>query len=325
MNKPGYSILLICLFLPLATICYLSCKPSDPNESGFVDSGNLSVRCKPLLSSRIKNLDQLKTIVSIKYDRDYSGLDSIACQNSKVNLTYVSNGEQITRTMSSGISQNELSNLSSADFESQLRFVLLNPDIIRQRRELEKAYNLSRRRAYMFGPGDMAFYDIAEALIQHINTPGLAFQCPKDTSEDGYINTFNHLTSMAIMTSFFSEELADLIADLHERFNMPEITCGRFSEKQLIDSMENPVDNYVDIINNEIGQKIGRILKVKYKLHDKTECTPFLLAAYLNDIQSYYMLTMEIGLDNFRPTDEVVIKMSNKINKLLNGPRIIFR
>ncbi len=284
-----------------------------------LNSCNLGINAKALLSSRFKNLAHLKTIVSIQYDKDYTKMDSNSCSPSIVHLSYMSNGEKIIRTMTSGASQAEIMNLQKADYFTCAKFVLAHPNVIRQRKELTKIHVLARRKPDILGPRDMSFYDLAESSVSHINTPNLAFQNTKDRSERGYINTFNHVAAQAIITSFFSEGLADLIGDLHERQNMPEITSGRFTERQLNDSINNPEDNYVDIINNEIGQKIGLKLKYKYKLSKINICTPVLLAAYLNDIQSYYMWAMEIGLDPFRSTDDVVIKFTKKINIVLLG------
>lgn len=335
MSKIRFKVLLYILFLFILSYCFISCNQSDLKDLLFLTSKTLSIdnrpeedilnRCnfgvksKVLLSSRFKNLAHLKTVVSIQYDQDYSKMDSNECRHSVVNLCYVSNGEKIIRTMTSGVSQNELIKLQKPDYFARIGFVLANPATIRRREELETAYMLSRRKPTIYGPGDMSFYDLAQASCRHINTPNLAYQNARDSSEKGYLNTFNHATAQAIITSFFSEGLADLIGDLHERYNMPEITSGRFSQSQLNDSINSPEDNYVDIINNEIGQKIGLQLKEKYKLSKTSPCTPVLLAAYLNDIQSYYIWALEIGLDNFRPTDEVVIKFSNKINSLFNG------
>lgn len=313
----------------------ISCKPSHRKEDDTTDSQalitehlqkneigtgcNLRIKSEALLSSRFKNIEELKTHLSIIYDRDYSKMDSNDCGHSVVTLNYLSNGEMLSREMTSGVSQTEILKLQKADYLKRCWFVLNNPSTIRQRNELEKAYLLARRHSILFGPGDVSFYDLAEASFRHINTPQLAFLNTRDSSEKGYINTFNHVTAQALISSLFSERLADFIGDLHERYNMPEITSGRFSNLQLNDTLNNPADNYVDIINNEIGQKIGLQLKEKYNLNEKTTWTPVLLAAYLNDIQSYYMWAMEIGLNNFRPTDEFIIKFSNKINSIMNG------
>ncbi|MBK7913004.1 MAG: hypothetical protein IPJ80_05845 [Saprospiraceae bacterium] len=334
MNYSIYKLLFLVLVLAFAANSISSCNQigmkegfafklltlskSQLPESDLENCCNLGVKSKVLMSTRFKNLDHLKTVVSIKYDKDYLAMDSMECIHSVVNISYTSNGETIARSMSSGVSQNEILKLQKADFLSRTRFVLSNPTTIRQRDELDDIYMLSRRRPAFFGPGDMSFYDLAEESFRHINTPNLAYKTVRDSSEKGFINTFNHVTAQAIITSFFSEELADLIADLHERNNMPEITSGKFSMHQLKDSINSPEDNYIDIINNEIGQKLGYKLKEKYNLNENTVCTPDLLTAYLNDLQGYYMWALEIGMDNFRSKDDMVIKFANKINVLLN-------
>jgi len=139
----------------------------------------------------------------------------------------------------------------------------------------------------------------------------------EDLSEKGYLNTFNHVTAQAFMTSIFSEELADFIADVHERHNLPELISGNFSEAQLTDLDNGPVDNYIDLINNEWGQELGKSLREKYNISTKTRWTPELLAAYLNDIQRYYSWTFQIGFRPFKPADEMVKHFTNKINKVL--------
>ncbi|HAV26180.1 MAG TPA: hypothetical protein DCX01_08380, partial [Bacteroidetes bacterium] len=74
------------------------------------------------------------------------------------------------------------------------------------------------------------------------------------------------MTAQVLITALFSKEVADYIADVHELMSMPELTTGRFSDKQLHDTLNYPVDNYVDMLNNEIGQEIGLRLKEKYNL-----------------------------------------------------------
>ena len=87
----------------------------------------------------------------------------------------------------------------------------------------------------------------------------------EDLSEKGYLNTFNHITAQTFMTALFSEAVADFIADAHERGNLAELVTGHFSEEQLLDLQQGPVDNYVDMINNEYGQELGKALKAKYR------------------------------------------------------------
>lgn len=288
------------------------------NDSTLKDCNNFEIKSKALLSSRFKNLAQLKNVISIQYANKYTKSDSNSCLNSLVTLCYVSNNENIIRKMSSGVSQNELLKLQNSNYLNKTIFALKNLSIISHRKELEKVYILARRKIEVFGPGDVSFYDLALASFRHINTPNLAYLNTRDSSEKGFINTFNHVTAQALITYLFSESLADLIGDLHERNNMPEITSGKFSERQLKDSLNNPEDNYIDIINNEIGQRIGLSLKKKFNLSENLKFTPIMLTEILNDIQCYYMWALEIGLDNFRPSDDIVIKFSNKINFILN-------
>ena len=159
--------------------------------------------------------------------------------------------------------------------------------------------------------------DVAKALVANINTPDLAFKNTRDSTEKGYLNTFNHFTAQAIITSCFSEELADFVADMHERDRHPELITGRFTPAQIADLGGGPVDNYVDIVNNEWGQEIGKQLKVKYGINRATNWTPELLANYLNDMQAYYIWAFQIGFKPFRPEDKVVRVFANKMNTVL--------
>lgn len=321
-----FFIHVVCLFTCIQPILEDSAFRSSFTESyaGIQDQQSsqkqsFGVKSKALLTTRFQNLDHFKSVVSVTYDKDYENLDSTECDPSVVHLSYSSNGETISRTMTSGLKQDQLLSIQKSGFSDKCGFVFANNYAVRERRGLEIVYILSRRRDDLYGSRDVAFYDLAEIASRHINTPELAYQSARDSLEKGYLNTFNHITAQAIITSFFSEGLADLIADLHERNSMPELTTGNFSQSMLKDTINNPTDNYVDIINNEIGQKIGKALKSKYGLNEESKCSPELLAAYLNDLQSYFMWAMEIGMDPFRSTDEVVIRFSDKMNSLLQN------
>jgi hypothetical protein len=113
--------------------------------------------------------------------------------------------------------------------------------------------------------------------------------------------------------------LADFVGDTHERYYHPELITGKFSEKQVNDLDEGPLDNYVDVINNEWGQEIGVKLKEKYSINRNTRWTPELLASYLNELQRYYSWAFQIGFRPVRPDEEVVIKFSSKMNLVLAG------
>jgi len=99
---------------------------------------------------------------------------------------------------------------------------------------------------------------------------------------------------------------------------MPELITGVFTDSMLIHPHNNPLDNYVDIINNEWGQEIGKDLKKKYGITKNTVWTPTLLTSYLNDLQAYYTWSMKIGMRPFRETDEVIVKFCKKLNRVMS-------
>lgn len=281
-------------------------------ESNLYVQEHVGIRA--LLTTRFADFEQFKQRVNIRYDRACLWTLDGPKQREMVHLEYREGDELIQRTLTSGIGQGALLKLLDSDPWKKMHFLLENPLAVRERKVLEKFHMLSRRRADVYGSKDVAFYDLAETMVRHINTPQVAFQTFRDSLEKGYISTFNHLAAQAIITAFFSEELADLIGDLHERHTMPELTTGQFTEKQLTDTITGPMDNYVDVLNNEIGQRLGLKLKQRYQLHELTHCTPELLATLLNEIQAYCMWALEIGMDPFEARDAVVIKFARKMN-----------
>ena len=271
-----------------------------------------------LLGTRFKSLEELKSVIEIEYFTDSSGSAGANYKNPTVCLTHCSNGHEVINVLESGISQGDISNARNGNFWNRLHLLLNCPYAVAHRMDLSKVYILARRRADLFGEGDPAFYDLAETAVKNINTPDLAFINVRDSTEKGYLNSFDHITAQAFTTSCFSERLADFVGDVHER-DRPELITGRFSEKEVADLDEGPVDNYVDLINNEWGQELGRVLKKKYNITRKTYWTPELLANYLNDIQSYYSWAFQIGLKPVRPEDEVVVRFSKKLNLVIMG------
>ena len=174
---------------------------------------------------------------------------------------------------------------------------------------------LGRRRPSFFQEGDVAFYDLAKKMVANIKP--LTPLRSEDLTEKGYLNTFNHITAQAMMTSIFSEKMADFISDIHERNRLPELITGKFTKAQLADLNDGPVDNYVDIINNEWGQELGKRLKIKYNITKDTDWTTELLSQYLNDLQSYFSWALEIGFEPFRPEDEMIRRYTSKMKIIM--------
>ncbi|MFK7770866.1 MAG: hypothetical protein AB8F94_01960 [Saprospiraceae bacterium] len=262
-----------------------------------------------LLTTRFSSFDDFKKEVQIEYSED---------EKSWVRLTQVSNGQTLSSVLKSGIKESDILKVRDGGFLGKVKLGLRSPFFVMNRKDILKSFLLSRRRSVFFGGGDVAFYDIALTMMNNIDELDLESIPGKDLSEKGFINTFNHANSQAFITALFSEELADFIADTHERSNMPELLHGKFTKEQLEDIKNGPVDNYIDIINNEWGQELGKLLKRKYKINQELIWTPELLTKVLNDLQSYYSWVFQIEFKSYKITDEVVLKFVRKLNRV-NG------
>ena len=262
-----------------------------------------------LLTTHFQTLEELQEVVQIEYAAD---------GKSWVRLTHQGKGHQVVTQLDAGLSEKDIIKTRDKGFFAKAALGIRAPCFVMHRQDLMRAYILSRKRDQYYGGGDVAFYHLAEAMMNHIKEEDLAKIPPQDISEKGYINTFNHMTAQCFITSIYSEELADFIADIHER-NIPELITGKFTEKQLSDPKNGAVDNYVDMVNNEWGQELGKLLKQKYQLSDTTHWTPQLLTNFLNDQQQYYSWIFEIGFEPFRPSDIMVIRYAAKINKAMAG------
>lgn len=290
---------------------------SDPSQNSCdcdssENSTSLGMR-GALLASRFTSLQEFKSVVQIQYDVVDDSIN-------RVRVKHCSSGQAVTSILESGIAQSNITYVrDSGDFFDCLGLVVGSPFAVANRKELCRVFVLARWNPGLFGEGDVAFFDLAKAAVNKINTKDLAYKTARDSSEKGYVNTFNHITAQAFITSCFSEEIADFIGDVHERYNMPQLITGKFTNTQLSDMANSPVDNYVDLINNEWGQEIGKRLRKKFSIDTDTYWTPELLSNYLNEIQSCYRWAFQIGMDPFTPEDEVVVRFSDKINKVMKG------
>lgn len=270
-----------------------------------------------LLLTRFKSLEEFKEVITIQYATDFSDSSRNEFGKPEVKLEYSSGGVVITSVLKAGISQADFLKVRNGSLWGKILLGLKCPYALMHKRELTGIEHLSRRRPPLFGKGDVAFYDLAETMVNQISDEDLLNMSCEDISEKGYLNTFNHITAQAFMTSIFSEQLADFIADVHELYNMPALINGDFTEEQLADFENGPVDNYLDMINNEWGQELGKVLSKKYGIDRHTLWTPQLLRDYLNDIQLYHSGAFQIGFKPFRTNDGVVIQFAAKINTVL--------
>lgn len=270
-----------------------------------------------LLLTRFSSLDQFKELVEVKFLHDIIDTNEIKSGKPQVRLHYHRGDRQVISILESGISQADFIKAKKGNFWHKVSLGFKSPFAVRHRKDLGCIENLGRRKPEIYGIGDAAFYDLAEIMVLHISSDDLQGISEQDLGEKGYLNTFNHITAQAFMTSVFSEKVADFVADVHELYNMPQLITGDFTKEQIEDFENGPVDNYVDMINNEWGQELGKALAEKYKITRETVWTPVLLRNYLNDIQNYHSWTFQIGFAPFRTTDEKVIRFAGKINQVL--------
>jgi hypothetical protein len=312
--------MLIIFFASMSCGRPLNTVPSDTNAVIVNENNSQETRQVPktgneaLLLTRFTSLEEFKEVVTIQYAEDLSESTGKKTGKPQVLLTYRSDGREVTSILKSGISQADFLNTRKGTIWNKALLGLRCPYAYINRKDLMTVENLGRRRPFAFGKGDVAFYDLAETMVKHISVEDTISMSSADLSEKGYLNTFNHITAQAFMTSIYAEKLADFVADVHELYNMPELITGDFSEKQLADFENGPVDKYLDMINNEWGQELGKVLRKKYTISRLTYWTPKLLADYLNDIQSYHSWAFQIGFKPFRVTDEIVIRFAGKIN-----------
>lgn len=267
-----------------------------------------------LLATRFASLEALQQEVRMTYDQKPNWPDSVKMQKGEVSVEHCSDGKKVVSILKYGIHEGDFKKVQSGGWKDKVALMFKSPFAITNRMDLQRVYILARRRQDLFGEGDPAFYDIAEHIIANIHDRNWAFRFENDKSEKGYLNTFNHITAQAFITTLFSEPMADFVADVHERYHMPELISGVFTPEQLVDPITNPVDNYVDIVNNEWGQELGKAIKSALKITRESHWSPELLAEYLNRMQSYYAWSMELSFYPFSPSDDVIIRFADKIN-----------
>ena len=280
------------------------------NDSTFVGRG-------ALLLSRFNSFDELRSVITIDYHGEAPGSLNLLSKNPQVVLVHESKDKLVSCSLSPGISQEDFIQARDGTFWDRARIGLISPYAIANRWDLVRIEILGRKRSVMFGEGDIAFYHLAERMVDNISPEDVEHLSERDLSEKGYLNTFNHIVAQALMTSLFSERMADFVSAVHERYTLPELITGDFTEEQLADIEFGPVDNYVDMINNQWGQELGKMLKIKYGINRGTVWTPELLANYLNDLQGYHSWAFGIGFRPFQPTDLEIERFSKKINAVL--------
>lgn len=292
----------------LVMISFFACQSLEEKSSkGHIRHDDIK---GPLLGTSIKSFEELNQIVDIKYND---------APKKYVRLLQSNSNQNIISVLTQGITEKDLSKVSKGTLTDKVILALKEPQLAIYRKDLNRCYVLSRRMGEYFGDKDISFYDLALEMTKHIQLNPFDSLYKNQKTEKGFVNTFNHVIAQSFVTAIFSESHADLIADIHERANMPELVTGDFSEDQLKDLKTGPVDNYVDIINNEWGQEYGKDLKIKLDINRHTFWSSKLLSKYLNSIQSEFCWVYEISMKPFRSEDEILKKFAKKLNLVLHS------
>lgn len=320
MRMPRFFVLILLTAL-LACEQVRHSRPVSENmvqaESHFLDSLKPDrVGRGALLLTRFNSFEEFKEVVKIEYNCVPVGSREGMYRKSEVRLVHRSDSREVVSYLKSGVSEKDFNRARDENVWAKVSLVTRTPYALINRNDLVTVEILGRRRYEWFGEGDIAFYDLAEEMVRHISIEDRLQMSERDLSEKGFLNTFNHITAQGFMTSMYDASMADYIADVHERFAMPELITGIFTREQILDLDNGPMDNYVDMINNEWGQELGEVLKLKYEINQETYWTPELLADYLNDMQDYYSYAFGIRFLPFRASDDKVRRFSVKINRV---------
>ena len=295
------------IFYAVIACLYLSC---DNTDAEVLEQP----RVRALLATNFNGLEDFQEVVTLEYTEK-----STDSAKGTVKISYKNNGELIVGELSDGVTEGDISKAFRGNIWDKLSLSAKTPYALWNRKKLGNVYMLARHMIGDLGEDDVAFYDVALASMRNISPENGAFDNFRDSLEKGYINTFNHVTAQALITLLYGEDLANYIAEVHERNTMPNLVSGLFSETQLKDTLDFPVDNYVDIINNEIGQELGKYLKSKHNISDETKWDAAFTCQVLNDIQDYYASCFQLKVNQFSIQDDMIINFARKMEGIRTG------
>src|SRR4030095_12098083 len=152
-----------------------------------------------LLLTNFKSLGELKSIIQFKYVKADSLSAGAMSKKPAVQLTYNSSGYEVTSVLRTGVSEADFLKARDGNLWDKVRLMIHSPFAVVNRNNLKVIEFLGRKRPWMFGKGDAAFYDLAETMVYHISEEDMMLIPSEDLSEKGYLNTFNHILAQAFM------------------------------------------------------------------------------------------------------------------------------
>ncbi|MDQ3017353.1 MAG: hypothetical protein M3R25_11630, partial [Bacteroidota bacterium] len=170
-----------------------------------------------LLLTRFTSLDELQLVAHMEYIKAAPASATSFPMRSQVCISYVAGDKPIMSILTTGTSESDLLRARTGNLWDKIVVSFKSPYALISRKNLLSIEYLGRRKPWLFGNGDIAFYDLAETMVFNIVPDELVTMPAEDLSGKGYLNTFNHVIAQAFMTSIFSEKFADFVADVHER------------------------------------------------------------------------------------------------------------
>jgi len=176
-----------------------------------------------LLSTRFQSLDELREVLDISYSSVSHHPYIVNDQTQVVRVYHRSAGSEVCSILKAGMSERELSYAQRNGFSSKLLIAVSSWKTLGSRHELSCIFDLAKKRKALYGESDVAFFHLAEEMACHIDAHDAARLPLGDFTEKGFLNTFNHRTAQANLTTPFSADFAIFVAELHERKTLPEL------------------------------------------------------------------------------------------------------
>ena len=126
-----------------------------------------------LLTTRFSSLEELKKVIKIEYT-----LEDVP----QVSLTHSSNGQEVNSVIRSVISELDIINAKKGGFWDHVSLGLNSPYVVINRKDIMRVYLMARIRCNLFGEGDVAFYNLSEAIMYNIS--------------DDDINSYNNINNI---------------------------------------------------------------------------------------------------------------------------------
>jgi RHS repeat-associated protein len=261
------------------------------------------------------DLDGLEALVA----KDYGTLESLKksinivyrgedVEDASVSVTHTYLERSASNTLNNGIGDEELKRAANGDFDLQFETAKKYPMLILYKGSLQKKQSLSYRNKNNSGT---ALYYVASAMVNNIK----GSLKENHQGDRGLVNTFNHLGGQAIITMLYSRYSADFAGDIHER-DQPSLRTGKIKKSEV----SQAIDNYVDLVNNSWGQKLGSKLAGNFRnnLHNGVWFDRD-TSELLNEIQNYYSETFGYEFNEFTKDTPIVKQFTDLLNELKFG------